>query len=315
MAATDDRLGLHEAADELGVHYQTAYRWVRNGACRARRRRPVLRRRSDPRACRPARTPTVPRPPTDKRLDSRHERCSNARRRGRRVRGGVPPARRRGHERRGALQRVLVPALRQIGDAWHRGDLPIWTEHRLGDRRTHPGQLSPNPRGGGGLSSPSPRSAASTLPADDDGHRRPPRCQLAGPPPRSRHAGRQMVRFPAAENVDLAVPTAPTRTPLRSPRTPPPRCAPPHPDHRRRPRAPLDELLRARTTTSTAAGPRSRRPATLLHDERRSRVARRRTPSTLAPCHRAERARRQPSRAESPEGRLRRSPVGDEHTW
>ncbi|MGY9023882.1 MAG: helix-turn-helix domain-containing protein, partial [Candidatus Nanopelagicales bacterium] len=29
--AGDERLDLQSAADQLGVHYQTAYRWVRSG--------------------------------------------------------------------------------------------------------------------------------------------------------------------------------------------------------------------------------------------------------------------------------------------
>ncbi len=32
---TDRQLDLQAAADELGVHYQTAYRWVRNGRLEA----------------------------------------------------------------------------------------------------------------------------------------------------------------------------------------------------------------------------------------------------------------------------------------
>jgi len=46
------------------------------------------------------------------------------------------------------LQRVLAPSLQRIGDAWHRGDLPIWAEHRASaivERIL--GDLVPNPRG------------------------------------------------------------------------------------------------------------------------------------------------------------------------
>jgi hypothetical protein len=28
------------------------------------------------------------------------------------------------------VRRVLGPALREIGDAWEHGELPIWSEHR-----------------------------------------------------------------------------------------------------------------------------------------------------------------------------------------
>ena len=43
---------------------------------------------------------------------------------------------------------VLVPALRRIGQAWHDGELPVWTEHRasaIAERIL--GEFMPNPRG------------------------------------------------------------------------------------------------------------------------------------------------------------------------
>ncbi len=46
------------------------------------------------------------------------------------------------------VQRVLVPSLARIGQAWHDGDLSIWVEHRssaIVERIL--GEITPNPRG------------------------------------------------------------------------------------------------------------------------------------------------------------------------
>ena len=276
VAATDD-LGLHEAADELGVHYQTAYRWVRNGRLPAHvvGGRYCIARSDLAHVQTELRTPTVRRPPTDKRLDSQHERLYATL-----VAGDEPRARRMCHQlvAEGTnvvvlLQRVLVPALRQIGDAWHRGDLPIWTEHRasaIAERIL--AELSPNPRG-------RRRGVVAIAAISGDQHSLPTMMAtvaLRDANWQVHHLGAdtpadEMVRFCTAENVDLAVLTVtnPDSAPVAAHTAATLRAAG-IPTIVGGPGRTLDELLHeARTATSTAAAPRSRPPATLLHDERR----------------------------------------------
>ncbi len=153
VSATDEeQLELQEAADALGVHYQTAYRWVRSGRLRARvvsGRYRVARSDLD-RVDAERRTPLVPKPPSDKRLHGQVPRLYDAL-----VSGAEPQALRvsrhlidEGTTVVEFIQRVLVPTLRQIGEAWHHGELPIWSEHRataIAERVL--ADLSPNPRG------------------------------------------------------------------------------------------------------------------------------------------------------------------------
>jgi excisionase family DNA binding protein len=150
--ADDEHLELQEAADALGVHYQTAYRWVRNGRLPARivaGRYQVARGDID-RIETARQTPSAPRPPGDKRLDTQAERMFAAL-----IDGDEAQARRIATHLIGEgtsmvvfLQRVLVPALQRIGDGWHRGAVPIWSEHRgsaIAERVV--ADLAPNPRG------------------------------------------------------------------------------------------------------------------------------------------------------------------------
>jgi excisionase family DNA binding protein len=151
-ATVDEHLELQEAADALGVHYQTAYRWVRSGRLPAQlvggryrvARTDLVRTEAD------RRTPSSPRPPSDKRLHHQVERMYEAL-----VIGNEPQARSITHRIVGEgtnvvvfMRRVLVPALRRIGDAWQHGELPIWSEHRasaIAERVL--AELAPNPRG------------------------------------------------------------------------------------------------------------------------------------------------------------------------
>jgi excisionase family DNA binding protein len=150
--ADDEQLELQEAADALGVHYQTAYRWVRNGRLPAQivggryqiDRRELARIETD------RQQPSAPRPPSDKRLDTQSARMYDAL-----VDGDEAQARRIANGLIGEgtdvvvfLQRVLVPALQRIGEGWHRGALPIWSEHRgsaIAERVV--ADLVTNPRG------------------------------------------------------------------------------------------------------------------------------------------------------------------------
>jgi MerR family transcriptional regulator, light-induced transcriptional regulator len=147
-----EQLELHEAADALGVHYQTAYRWVRSGRLPAQLvgGRYRLARHDLVQVDADRQTPLAPRPPSDKRLHHQVERMYDAL-----VIGNEPQARLITHRIVGEgtnvvvfIQRVLVPALRRIGNAWQHGELPIWSEHRasaIAERVL--AELSPNPRG------------------------------------------------------------------------------------------------------------------------------------------------------------------------
>ncbi len=148
----DDRLDLQGAADELGVHYQTAYRWVRTGKLPAQLvsgRYTVDRGDIVAMAAQRA-VPRAPAPPSAKRMARTAERMHDAL-----VNGDESSVRKlaSGLVEEGApvvdvIQEVLVPPLVRIGAAWHAGQLTIWAEHRASamvERLL--GELSPNPRG------------------------------------------------------------------------------------------------------------------------------------------------------------------------
>jgi methanogenic corrinoid protein MtbC1 len=147
-----EHVDLQSAADELGVHYQTAYRWVRTGQLPARLvngRYEVARHDITAMSSRRA-APREPTPPTTKRMARTAERVHDAL-----VHGDESSVRRlvRGLVDEGAtivdvIQEVLVPPLVRIGADWHDGRLTIWVEHRASaivERLL--GELSPNPRG------------------------------------------------------------------------------------------------------------------------------------------------------------------------
>jgi MerR family transcriptional regulator, light-induced transcriptional regulator len=148
----DDRVDLQRAADELGVHYQTAYRWVRTGKLPAQLvggRYQVGHGDITAMAAQRA-APRSPTPPSAKRMARTAERMHDAL-----VHGDESAVRQlaRGLVDEGArvvdlIQEVLVPSLVRIGAAWHAGQLTIWVEHRASaivERLL--GELSPNPRG------------------------------------------------------------------------------------------------------------------------------------------------------------------------
>ena len=152
MRDDDEHVDLQSAADELGVHYQTAYRWVRTGKLPARLvngRYEVAHTDIVAMSARRA-TPQAPTPPTAKRRARSAERVHDAL-----VVGNESSVRQivRGLVDEGAsvvdvIQDVLVPPLVRIGADWHAGRLTIWVEHRASaiiERLL--GELSPNPRG------------------------------------------------------------------------------------------------------------------------------------------------------------------------
>ena len=151
-ARADDRLPLQDAADALGVHYQTAYRWVRTGRLPAqlvagkyvidRHDLDVLARERD--------RPRAPVSPSGDRLERQAARFEMA------ISTGDEPAARSIVQRlvdEGAplvdvIETVVAPALRSIGDGWQSGTTAIWEEHRASaivERVL--GDISPNPRG------------------------------------------------------------------------------------------------------------------------------------------------------------------------
>lgn len=130
-----DTVSLDEAATRLGVHYQTAYRWVRSGELPA-----VLvggryqlsadavdrlgRRRARPLAP-PVRQPRQGFGPLSRHMfgllvdgDEREVRRTV----GRLVGTGVPLAT--------IVQEVFVPALKRVGEEWHENALSVAAEHR-----------------------------------------------------------------------------------------------------------------------------------------------------------------------------------------
>lgn len=148
-----ETIDLQAAARLLGVHYQTAYKWVRSGELRAamvmgsyrlergavtsfaaRRARPVAAR---------TRRPRIGFAVLSRRMY------------GHLVAGEEPQAARLigglvadGVSMTTVAREVLVPALREIGEEWRAGRLDISIEHRAAaivDRIL--GERSPNPRG------------------------------------------------------------------------------------------------------------------------------------------------------------------------
>lgn len=148
-----EALGLQEVADELGVHYQTAYRWVRSGrlpsalvggryevtpaavtrfaAQRARPRRPAAR---------------TPRGGFGRSSDRVFQHLlSGDERDARRLVEGLTED---GVSVTTVAQDVLTPALRRIGEEWSAGRLTISEEHRASaivERIL--GEHHPTPRG------------------------------------------------------------------------------------------------------------------------------------------------------------------------
>ena len=125
---------LREAADALGVHYQTAYAWVRQGTLPARktgRGYEVLD--GDVRALAERRASgTAPRPELRVRdWSAQADRLYDA------IVSGDETLARHDFDRLAAgvplidlCERIITPALRRVGDEWAAGELTIAAEHR-----------------------------------------------------------------------------------------------------------------------------------------------------------------------------------------
>ncbi len=149
---SDGTLDLQTAADQLGVHYQTAYRWVRSGRLAAELvgGRYLVRQGDVAELDRRRRLPKRPPPPKASRLEHSADRMYDALMNGDEA-GAVKLARRLTDEGASVIDLicvVLVPPMRRIGEAWYDGHLPVWVEHRASaivERLL--GDLASNPRG------------------------------------------------------------------------------------------------------------------------------------------------------------------------
>lgn len=152
MPLADHHLDLQEAADRLGVHYQTAYRWVRTGRLPAaliggRYTIDVV----DLDALESVRrAPHRPAAPSARRLHRSAERVRIDLLAGDEI--AVRALARKlvdeGSSVVEVIQSLFVPALYEVGQAWQAGQITIWQEHRAAaivERII--GDLAPNPRG------------------------------------------------------------------------------------------------------------------------------------------------------------------------
>lgn len=150
---TSSSLDLQQAADRLGVHYQTAYKWVRSGRLPATlvagryTLDPADVEAFDARRNQPSPPPARrPRSGFDELGDRVHELL---------VQGAEADVRKligtlveQGIGMTALLDDVISPALRRIGAAWHDGEQPVWIEHRAtGIVERLIGEHHPNPRG------------------------------------------------------------------------------------------------------------------------------------------------------------------------
>lgn len=120
---------LQEAAEFLGVHYMTAYRYVRLGTLQAHKSGNVWRVRRDDldtfRAAVPAAGFARPPAPWAERLESRLLAGD-----GGGAWGVVEAALASGGDPRSIYLDVITPAMVSIGERWERGELDIAMEHR-----------------------------------------------------------------------------------------------------------------------------------------------------------------------------------------
>jgi MerR family transcriptional regulator, light-induced transcriptional regulator len=151
-SAETERLDLRAAASELGVHYQTAYGWVRTGRLKAElvAGRYLVAKCDLDAVRRQRQKPSEPKPPGVVRVAHSADRVHEAL-----VAGDEPAVRRvclallaEGLRVTDLIQQAIVPALVRIGYDWSEGRLTIWVEHRASaivERIL--GEIAPNPRG------------------------------------------------------------------------------------------------------------------------------------------------------------------------
>jgi MerR family transcriptional regulator, light-induced transcriptional regulator len=151
-APGDDCLDLDDVAEQVGVHYQTVYRWVRAGKLPAAvvSGRYCVKRRELDKFLGDRNAPTRPKPPSEARLNRAAEKMHAALSIGDDL-AACDLARSIVAERTPVaelIQKVLVPPLRRIGQDWYDGKLAISVEHRASaivERIL--GEAAPRPRG------------------------------------------------------------------------------------------------------------------------------------------------------------------------
>ncbi len=142
---TDETLSLRECADRLGVHYMTAYKYVRHGRLAATKVGAEWRVRTGDLEVFLAGPATGPAPWAD-RLEARLLAGDHAG-----AWGVVEAAMGSGLDPASVYVRLLAPALRDIGEGWAQGTISVADEHRasvvaarllgrLGPRFIHRGQ-------------------------------------------------------------------------------------------------------------------------------------------------------------------------------
>lgn len=149
---TETLLELQSAADVLGVHYQTAYRWVRGGRLPAQLTsgKYLVSARDVAELAADRQRPKAPTTPSPARLHRQGRRLHEALLVG--DEADVRKIARRlvdeGTSIVDLVEQVISPPLRAIGTAWHEGTVTVWEEHRASaiiERVL--GDLVPNPRG------------------------------------------------------------------------------------------------------------------------------------------------------------------------
>jgi MerR family transcriptional regulator, light-induced transcriptional regulator len=144
---------LQAAADQLGVHYQTAYKWVRSGQLAAQMingryviDQATLNAFADERKRPTERRPRRPRSGFATLADRMfHQLISGDERGARKLSGGLVAD---GVPLSQVIQEIIAPALRRIGEEWRAGRMAIWVEHQASaivERIL--GEQHPTPRG------------------------------------------------------------------------------------------------------------------------------------------------------------------------
>ena len=151
MSGTDT-VDLQTAADQLGVHYQTAYGWVRQGRLHAELvgGRYLVGCDEIDRFAAERSQPRRPAPPSAQRVERQAAAFAEA------LRDGDEVAARTVCQKLTTdglgvielIQSVISPALVAIGQAWRDGEIEVWVEHRasaITERALS--DVAPNPRG------------------------------------------------------------------------------------------------------------------------------------------------------------------------
>lgn len=149
----EDTIDLAVAAERLGVHYQTAYKWVRSGLLPSSLVRGRYRLSSDDVTALAARRERPERPRARRPrqgYDALRERMFDALVSGdeRTARSLTTALIHDGVSVTTVMEELLVPALTRIGDEWSAGRLPVSVEHRASATAERLlGEHHPAPRG------------------------------------------------------------------------------------------------------------------------------------------------------------------------